>query len=158
MRHYLTTVTTALALCACVSSGSNDETTQPNTVAVEAPDIGLPSQRLADGECGLFLWSQTDISKFTFFSKAATRRAMILIGDEAVDLAEVSATGELFGQFRTELAYQFLDGDGGVELQFTPGEDLIDGQRISSGRIVRTDPEGWQTITPVIGVRACVRP
>lgn len=119
------------------------------------PASGLGPQRLAPGECGLFLWSQTDISKFTFFSKALSGTALIAQGDTAVSLQQIKAGGDIFGQFNTDLQFETQRGDQIVNLILTPGELLEGGQRIKSGLLTTTGAQGWQTKLPVLGVRAC---
>jgi hypothetical protein len=42
-----------------------------------------------------------------------------------------------------------------ITVSVVPGENIEGGQRISSGKILMTDPEGWETIMPVLGLRAC---
>ena len=43
-----------------------------------------------------------------------------------------------------------------TDLSLKPGELLEGGQRIESGRLVTTDADGWETVLPVTGVRACI--
>lgn len=119
------------------------------------PVSGLGAQVLAPGECGLFLWSQANLSKLVFFRRAQTSAAALSLSDRRYDLQLVSEGGEVFGQFLTR--NEFSDGQGGiVELAFQPGAMLIDGQRTSGGLITHTDAAGWRTIVPVAGVRACL--
>ena len=48
-----------------------------------APDVtvsgSLPSQDLAAGECGLFLWTQSEPRRFIYFSKAGSRTAETML-------------------------------------------------------------------------------
>lgn len=118
------------------------------------PQSGLGPQTLQPGECGLFLWSQTDTSKFIFFTRAVSGTALVSQSAGPVDLAQTTAGGEIFGQFNTETSYAASDG-ALVQLKIVAGEELEGGQRISSGLITTTDPEGWVTKLPVLGVRAC---
>jgi len=45
------------------------------------PSSGLGPQEVLGGECGLFLWSKTDVSKFIFFSKALSGQATFAQGE-----------------------------------------------------------------------------
>ncbi|MEO0983618.1 MAG: hypothetical protein AAFX03_13310 [Pseudomonadota bacterium] len=145
----------ALSLSACAGGGSRPAGVPGAAALAGIPTRGLPPQTLAQGECGLFLWSQTDLSQFVFFSKAASGRGVTLIGAEEVQLVQTKAEGDLFGQFTTEMGYTVEGARDSIELSLTPGELLTGGQRVSSGRMLRVDTEGWQTITPILGVRAC---
>jgi len=102
----------------------------------------------------LFLWSQTDVSKFIFFSKALAGTAVFAQGELPIALTQTTAGGEIFGQFNTRM--EFVSDDNRVLLlTVVPGEILEGGQRLETGLISLTDEEGWQTKLPVLGVRAC---
>ena len=76
------------------------------------------------------------------------------IGDQTVDVGQVSNRGEVFGQFMTEQAFLAPGGER-VSLAFRPGEELQGGQRIEDGRLTITAGDSWRTLIPVLGVRAC---
>lgn len=118
------------------------------------PNSALGPQELLTGECGLFLWSQTDVSKFIFFSKALSNQALFAQDDVPIALTQISAGGDIFGQFNTRMTYLADDGRE-VALVLEAGEVLDGGQRIESGLISIRDREGWDTKLPVLGVRAC---
>ncbi|MEQ9316639.1 MAG: hypothetical protein RLN72_12370 [Henriciella sp.] len=145
-----------LAIAAC-SSTPEPENYNPALV-VPARDVvpksGIGPQTLADDECALFLWSQTDASKFIFFEKAQSGMAKMQIADMAVDVTQTGNRGEIFGQFLTEQSFAGPMGER-IEVVVVPGEDLQGGQRVESGRITITTSEGWRTVLPVLGVRAC---
>ena len=147
-------------ISACASSPKKAPPPEPIPVTAMRPAIdGVPKsalgpQELAPGECGLFLWSQTDASKFIFFSRALSDRAVFAQADAPLTLSLVRAGGDIFGQFNTEMAFVAEDGRT-LMLAFAPGEVLDGGQRIEDGLISVTDLTGWQTKVPVLGVRAC---
>jgi len=147
-----------LGLCVVVLSAcaSTERTTTPQFGgALSAiPASGLGPQTLAPGECGLFLWSKTDLTKFIFFSRAQTGTALYNQGGDAVSLTQTTAGGDIFGQFNTVMGYSGAAGTR-VDLEYEPGEELEGGQRIDEGLITVTDAEGWRTKLPVLGVRAC---
>lgn len=118
------------------------------------PETALQAQELLPGECGLFLWSKTDTSKFIFFSKAITETATLTQGELPVALTQTGAGGDLFGEFNTRTTYRAENGSD-VELELTPGEMLDGGQRVRDGLITVTNSAGWLTKLPVLGVRAC---
>lgn len=118
------------------------------------PSSGLGPQELPAGECGLFLWSQTDVSKFIFFSPALSGTAVFAQGEVPITLTQATAGGDIFGQFNTRMSYLTEDGRE-LSLSMTPGDLLDGGQRIERGLITIRDREGWDTKLPVLGVRAC---
>ncbi|MEL6729321.1 MAG: hypothetical protein AAGH90_10560 [Pseudomonadota bacterium] len=118
------------------------------------PNSGLGPQELPAGECGLFLWSKTDLSKFIFFSKALSGEATFAQNEEPMLLIQATAGGDIFGQFNTRMFYVSNDGRT-VALTLEPGAMMNGGQRLESGLITLVDTEGWQTVLPVLGVRAC---
>ncbi|MCR9269594.1 MAG: hypothetical protein ACX94B_12210 [Henriciella sp.] len=118
------------------------------------PSSGLGPQDLPAGECGLFLWSKTDLSKLIFFSKALSGQAVFAQGEDPITLTQTGAGGDIFGQFNTRMSY--LSGDGReIRLDLVPGDMMNGGQRLQSSLVNLVDAEGWQTVLPVLGVRAC---
>ena len=148
-----------LGIAGCQSSSNDPQDARARMMSMRpaidsVPSSGLGPQELQVEECGLFLWSQTDVSKFIFFSKALTGTAMFAQGEEPIALTQSTAGGDIFGQFNTRMEY-VSDDRRVVTLTMVPGEILQGGQRIDSGLISLTDREGWQTKLPVLGVRAC---
>ena len=118
------------------------------------PSSGLGPQDLPPGECGLFLWSKTDLSKFIFYSKALSGEATFAQNEDPIMLTQATAGGDIFGQFNTRMSYVSADGRT-LSLTIEPGDLMDGGQRLESGLINLVDAEGWQTVLPVLGVRAC---
>lgn len=118
------------------------------------PKSGLGPQQLDPGDCGLFLWSKTDVTKFIFYSEALSGTALFAQAEAPIDLIQTSAGGNIFGQFNTLMRYAADDGRT-VELSLVPGDQLEGGQRLESGLLTLTDAEGWVTKLPILGVRAC---
>jgi hypothetical protein len=145
-----------LPVVSCASSVSSSGAGEGifESTLLTLPAEGLGPQTLATGDCGLWLWSQTDVDKLIFFSLGQSGRAKLRLAGSTQELQQESATGEIFGQFLTNTVYADQLG-GRVNVSLAPGEELIDGQRISSGLITWTDSEGWQIKAPVLGVRAC---
>ena len=148
-----------LGAVGCQSSPSDPDKERARMMALRpaidsVPASGLGPQELLAGECGLFLWSQTDISKFIFFSKALSGAAVFAQGETPLVLTQTMAGGDIFGQFNTRLRFESKDGRD-IVVTMVPGDMLNGGQRLESGLISLTDREGWQTKLPVLGVRAC---
>jgi hypothetical protein len=145
-----------LVFSACATSPDVAADRSSARAMASVPQDGLETQVLAPGECGLFLWSRSGEPSFIFFSQAATGRAKMLIGAAQELLLQTGAGGDIFGQFNTQTRWRSNGSGHQIDLDLEPGEPLIDGQRVSEGRIKLTDQEGWETIIPVAGARACV--
>jgi hypothetical protein len=147
-------------LAGCASAPDKAPTGSPvaamESPVAEVPAEGLPPQELEAGECGLFLWGMAAPRRFTFFSEASTGEALMLHEGTAQKLIVTDTNGEVFGQFFTETQYLSADGTWSVNLSLKPGEILEGGQRVESGRLVTTGADGWETVLPVTGVRACI--
>ena len=149
MNRLVTSLILGLFCTACSS-------TDPKVVEQAKPaPTGLGAQTLAQGECGLFLWTLTEPRQFVFFAKSESDAALAAIGAEEMSLKKIAVSGDIFGQFMTEQSYRDINGGGDVRVLLTPGELLEKGQRTQSARITYTDAKGWETIVPVAGVRAC---
>ncbi|MEM6898983.1 MAG: hypothetical protein AAF583_04340 [Pseudomonadota bacterium] len=157
---YVSIAAIAFSGCATtVSDPARERTASASTSAAVSSTqnlrSGLPPQSLEAGECGLFLWSQTEITRLIFFARAGDNAASVFVENETVSLRLNVAGGDIFGQFLTDLIYDAQSLGGEVNVIYTPGEELEGGARISSGRISYVDSEGWTRVLPVLGVRAC---
>ena len=157
-RLALSAAALALLVTGCQSSGGGPDAERARLLAMRPANDSIPQsalgpQTLDPGECGLFLWSKTDVTKFIFYSEALTGAARFAKDELPIELVQTGAGGNIFGQFNTRMSYQSEDGLG-FDLRIEPGEVLEGGQRIESGMITTIDPEGWQTKLPVLGVRA----
>lgn len=151
MKHRFGPVALALALLASACASSSKPVPPPP----DKPAPGdLPAQNLAPGECGLFLWTKGEPRRFIFFARPATATANLMLSGEQQSLTLIRQGGSLFGQFMTELDY--VDPAGlPVDVRIVPGKMVDGGQRIESGRMTLQDDGGWETIVPVVGLRAC---
>ena len=145
-----------VAACAGTPDASPLEAGQPVSVTAAIPREGLPPQRLEPGQCGLFLWGMSAPRKFVFFSEGTAGDALILVNDEPTRLPMVAAGGDVFGQFLTEMAFADTTNGRTIHVKIVPGEALEGGQRIEAGSLTFRDNEGWETILPITGVRACM--
>ena len=156
-----TILAVSLGLAACASNGTSDEKAAAiakaaNQPAIDAPAEGLPPQQLKPGECGLFLWNMTAPRRFVFFTEATSGSALVLHEGQPVTLFATETGGDVFGQFFTETDYLSGDGRHAVRLTVNPGEMIDGGQRVETGRLVTLGADGWETVLPVTGVRACI--
>lgn len=145
-----------LAACSTSPAASSAKEVSATEAAARAPTEGLPPQRLMPGQCGLFLWGMAPPRKFVFFAKATSGDALVLIDDAAKTLVMASASGDVFGQFLTEMEYAGSASAQRVKVSLKPGEILEGGQRVESGTLLFIGADSWETVLPVTGVRACM--
>lgn len=159
MIRLLTVILPAILVAGCAATPAAPASGSPVSAMssiAEVPPDGLPPQALAAGECGLFLWEMAAPRRFTFFTEASSGEALVLHESAPQKLIMTDTNGEVFGQFFTEMQYLSADGTWSVNLTLKPGEVLEGGQRVESGRLVTTGADGWETVLPVTGVRACI--
>ena len=123
-------------------------------IASDGSQNSLAAQTLQPNECGLFMWSKTDPSRFVFFNKAGSSNALFLMDDMPTEMTITSAGGDIFGQFFTDTTYE-TQGGRSVSVSYQAGENIDDGARISSGVIQFLDTKDWLTTLPIVGVRFC---
>lgn len=140
-------------LCSACASGGDAPSERVPEASIGA--AGLGTQTLSPGECGLFLWTAGEPRTFVFFSKAGTDKALADIGGETVRMSRVSVDGDIFGQFMTEMRYASEDRTESLVVLIEPGDEIEQGQRTGTARITHTNADGWDTIVPAAGVRAC---
>jgi len=146
----------ALCLSACVTAqtpGSAPLETMPTERAVSAG--GLGPQVLEQGECGLFLWTLAEPRKLVFFSKAGSGAALSMIAESEAQYVQTSSAGDIFGQFKTDMTFATEASGETLNVSIAPGDMLEDGQRTEAASLTLTGGDGWETIVPVRGVRAC---
>jgi hypothetical protein len=149
----------AISLAAALAFlGACAGTPAPSSALASAAEVisnsgELPSQTLAPGACGLFLWTQSQPVRFVFFTEAGTDTALINIDGTQTPLQLTSTGGSLFGQFMTQMTYRSPTGNVGISFQ--PGERLDGGQRVRNGRLSLVGKDGWETMIPLLGLSAC---
>lgn len=148
------------ALAACSSAPKPEATPASRSSTSQAiagvPDAGLPPQRLAPGKCGLFLWGMSAPRQFVLFAESPAASALVLLDGKPVSLPMTASGGEVFGQFVTEMKFAEAATRTEVKVTLKPGDVLEGGQRVDSGNILYRNADGWETILPVTGVRACM--
>lgn len=156
IRSFMVPVLIASLLGACATpNGVVEEAAQTRQETSRADLGGLSSQQLTSGECGLFMWTLAEPRKLIFFSRAGSGAAVSAINDKDVSYTQTDSGGEIFGQFKTLMTFTSAAGDETLKVSFVPGVMLDEGQRTEAASLTVIDAEGWETITPVRGVRAC---
>lgn len=166
-RASISLVALAVLTTACVSSEVQVEN-KPGKTPVSgkqgAKDVaktgiaqtksGLAAQSLNPGECGLFLWTRRESPEFVFFSKSGTETAKFWYDKAEQALNRTGAGGDVFGQQLTEQFFSLPDGRT-LELDMTPGDLLVGGQRVPEATLKVLDADGWATMIPAAGVTVC---
>jgi len=139
MRHLL--LISVFLLSGCATLDKIKESDTPPT-----PESSVPT--LAAGECGLFIWTADADKIFTLFS-SETDTALYKNGEKR-GLTEKNPSLS----FKTDR--QFMDASGAAyNLTLLSPQDIEGGIRYKAGRLVTLDDEGWERVTPIVGLYAC---
>lgn len=160
MGRGLAALVSCLFLAACAQNGA------PTTAAASAtPSLSpidrlgvIGPQKLAAGQCGLFLWSRTTPPRLVLFSDGLAGTAHIMMDGRARILRRSHHEGEAFyGQFQQQ---RFMDDDFALALDLEADSDagIVNGVKISRGLLRVEDSAGGYSAVPVAGMIACEAP
>lgn len=149
MKPYLLTFLLLISGCKTMP-----EKKSANTPVAATPQKGLAPQELAEGECGMFLWSATSPRTFAFFQKQNVNVASFYHRDRKITLRTSQVTAGLGDLAIFDFTYSGTAGEN-IRIKGNFAEDIEGGRRISNSRITVNDSENWQEIIPVSGVFAC---
>ena len=119
---------------------TNDMRAKTKTPATQITATGLPSQSLADGECGLFGWDTSNPPQFVFF--ATTDRAVYMSGEGAAQ----TLTPE--GPFPSSRY-------GSLTLTLGEAEPLIEGTRYPQARVRELVEDEFTRVRPLVILQSC---
>jgi len=109
--------------------------------------IGLSPRKVTPGDCGLFVW-KADKAK-TFILYADKKSAALYRKGAEVELG----FGENTNKPNERL---FVDQNGQtLALSLFESEAIEQGTRYKAGRLSAQDINGWETVTPVVGLFTC---
>lgn len=116
----------------------------------------LAPVKLANGECGLFVWTGTD-KKFRFYSQGQNNIRLskdsgtVFLQREGIK-AEIA---DIFGQYPNG---SFIDAAGrNYTLTFTEVDIIGESIRYSKGSLRSEDENGWERMEAAFGVSSCQR-
>ena len=147
MKHrWIITLFAATCLSACATTPSLDKAQDvPQSKRQE-----LPAQTLAAGECGLFVWTADDARRFILFGKSQAFKAIWQDGASQRALKIIDQNGTpTQGQFPTQIY------DNGMTLRMMKAQRIDGGTRYQGGTLSKKTADGWDSVTPVIGVSSC---
>lgn len=121
------------------------------SVAVPANSNSLSARTLAPNECGLFVWTADVDKRFKLFSQSQTGSGIWNgpNGETAISLTEKSGA-PTDGQYPK----QSFEG-AGLTLVLRDAEGITQGTRYKEGTLTQLSPEGWDKVTPVVGLSMC---
>jgi hypothetical protein len=151
MRNLSVSLFAAALLGACAGA--------PNTVAQSFDPLNAAASRLGPqnldiGQCGLFLWGQSEGRPLQFFQNTSTKQVIIPFRAGSTVSRRATDRPITDGFF----AEQVFDVDGltmEVSLQVEEGRNVLKGIAVPSGRIVLAESSGRETILPVVGLFGC---
>lgn len=143
------TCTTMLGLSACASIPKTQ-----NTPLTAENTNGLSARVLADGECGLFVWSAGPAKTFILYGQSPKSRASWQSPTGEITLSVSAQSGvPAQGQY----PQQSFNGPNAqtLTLDLKGVQPIENGTRYRLGTLTQRSAEGWDRITPVVGLSAC---
>ena len=140
-----------LGACQSISNGSE------NSSNSEVREIESLSPRVMDsGECGLFVWQIDPTPKLVLFSQTENLMADYWDGQAEVKIERQSMDGlEEFGQAPIQTFKDANERD--IQLELRNPLSVDNGTRFQNGALTTIQLDGWEKVTPVIGMAACNR-
>ena len=140
----------AALLAGCASVEPTVSAVEKNTPAQDR----LSPVTLSPGECGLFVWTADADKRFILFSQSRKASGRWLSKGRSQDLS-IDAEDGIFvqGQYSGVV---FKTGDGqALSLMLGEHQTISDGTRFKYGVLKHKSGEGWERVTPVVGLAAC---
>lgn len=129
----------ALMLTGCVTVEAANEP--------QAERAGLTPRKLSPGDCGLFVW-KADQAK-TFILYADTTSAVFY--QNGVETVITPAEQNDIPAQRS-----YIDANGqNLSLSLREAQSFQESTRYKSGHITSLDANGWETVTPIVGLFSC---
>lgn len=154
----LAVLVAVVAASACTTAQPVDDVVPP-TLAQPTDDtieIGaLPTQTLAAGECGLFLFAAKPTRRFVFFATAAGARALMKIDGNLIPFDRVAGTGQVIDQHFTEQSFIASAQNLSLHVSIDTATGAIGGTRIRGGSLRLSRDDGWSVVVPVGGATTC---
>ena len=142
------------------SAGDPPPPAPPAAIAApeEAPRIGkLDRRALPDSACSMYLWTLDRDPELVFYTDEAGAARMAIDG-VVTEFARSREAGPAFFGQRAEQEFQARSpaGDALVAaVTFAQGPRFSGGGYVQSGLIRLRGENGWERITPVVGVVGC---
>lgn len=118
-------------------------------------DLGVIE--LADGHCGLFLWSATLGRKLVYFADTSTNSNQMKINGQAITFTRNKAVNELYPGLFSSQSFSGAGYNLTLDLNAEPREGMTDGLMVPQARLRLSDSSGWEIVTQTAGIYACKR-
>lgn len=152
-------VISAVFLSGCGSMPSlmpTEQHARPQEAVALDQRIGtLVAQRLAPGECGMFLWSRSEERPLVFFSNSKHGDARVMIDGRQQEIPKVAAAGEAIAGQQAEQSFSWRDLRFNIAVEFERRRELPRGAVIQRGTLQVQHRDGWHYVVPVGGLVAC---
>ncbi len=148
-RVYILAAVISVSACASMPGAQNSVSPQ-STERLK----GLSGRVLAPNECGLFVWTADSNKQFILFGQSQKARASWLSPSGEIVLGVKSQSGAPSqGQYPQQI---FATQTGGaIKLDLRSPQTIENGTRYQAGTLSRPDAQGWERVTPVVGLSAC---
>jgi hypothetical protein len=153
MIRLLTCAAVALAATAALAAPRPQNAPAPNDGGV--PFGELAPQKLANGQCALFLWANTSPARRILMATQNPASARVVMKGKTLDLPLTSWDGE---QVMGLYEQQTFSGEGvTLTVRFRPEatRGLVGGVVARDGSVELKDAAGWETVVPAAGMIAC---
>lgn len=133
----------------------------PKSQNAPAPNDGgvpfgeLAPQKLASGQCALFLWANTAPARRILMATQNPASARVVMKGKTVDLPLTAWDGD---QVMGLYEQQTFSGDGltlTVRFRAEAPRGLVGGVVARDGSVELKDAAGWETVVPAAGMIAC---
>lgn len=114
----------------------------------------LSARSLGAGECGLFVWTADEAKQFILFSQSNRQTGVWFNETEEIELNIQNQSGNIWQQQHDIIAYKDVDG-APIELRLKEAQAIRNGTRFKAGLLKHTSSEGWEVVTPVVGLATC---
>ncbi|MCH1569595.1 MAG: hypothetical protein L7U47_09300 [Alphaproteobacteria bacterium] len=119
-----------------------------------ATDSRLGPQALPVGECGLFLWGQSEGRPLQFFQNTSTKQVVIPFRPGS-KVTRQSTAQPIADGFFAEQRFSVDDLVMDITLRVEAGRNVLKGIAVPAGRIVLGETSGRETVVPVVGLFGC---
>ena len=132
-----------LSACASLPDAKGSPEKMPDAAT------GLSARTLAAGECGLFVWAADAQKDFIFFGQSQNARAVWYSNKSETTLSLKSQSGTpAQGQYPKQVYAP-------LTLDLRNPQNITSGTRYRAGTLTQRGPQGWDKVTPVVGLSAC---
>jgi hypothetical protein len=147
-----------LAVSACAAAGPAPQRDVAEALENrQAPDFitSLPAQRLAPGQCGVFLFESRSPNSFVVFEDEAARTVKIVHAGEIYEIRFTTQPGAFLPGEEFRRVYLSRETNLSFLLEGRVGEETTAGRRIEEVILTVRQLDGTRTVRPLSGVRRC---